>query len=39
MTTVYEFSNFKYNIEHTIDNTNFNPQDNYRLDYFLSKRT
>ena len=31
-------NNFKYNIEHTIDNTNFNPQDNYRLDYFLSKR-
>lgn len=28
----------KYNIEYTIDNSNFNPQDNYRLDYFLSKR-
>ena len=31
-------NNFKYNIEHTIDNTNFNLQDNYRLNYFLSKR-
>ena len=31
-------NNLKYNFEYTIDNTNFNPQDNYRLDYFLSKR-
>ena len=31
-------NNFKYNIEHTIDNSNFNTKDNYRLDYFLSKR-
>lgn len=31
-------NNLKYNIEHNIDNSNFNLQDNYRLDYFLSKR-
>jgi len=30
--------NNKYNIEHYIDNSNFNLKDNYRLDYFLSKR-
>ena len=28
----------KYNVEHTIDNSNFTIKDNYRLDYFLSKR-
>ena len=31
-------NNLKYNIEYTIDKSNFNLQDNYRLDYFLSKR-
>ena len=31
-------NNLKYNIEHTIDNSNFTTKDNYRLDYFLSKR-
>lgn len=31
-------NNLKYNVEHNIDNSNFNLQDNYRLDYFLSKR-
>lgn len=30
--------NNKYNIEHYVDNSNFNSKDNYRLDYFLSKR-
>lgn len=30
--------NNKYNIEHYIDNSNFDLYDNYRLDYFLSKR-
>ena len=30
--------NNKYNIEHYIDNTDFDLKDNYRLDYFLSKR-
>lgn len=30
--------NNKYNIEHHVDNTNFNLKNNYRLDYFLSKR-
>ena len=30
--------NNKYNIEHYIDNTSFDLKDNYRLDYFLSKR-
>ena len=30
--------NNKYNIEYHVDNTNFNLKDNYRLDYFLSKR-
>jgi hypothetical protein len=30
--------NNKYNIEYLIDNNNFNLKDNYRLDYFLSKR-
>ncbi len=28
----------KYNIEHYVDNSNFDLKDNYRLDYFLSKR-
>lgn len=32
-------SNNKYNIEYHVDNHNFNSKDNYRLDYFLSKRT
>ena len=32
-------SNNKYNIEYHIVNHNFNLKDNYRLDYFLSKRT
>lgn len=31
-------SNNKYNIEYYVDNNNFNLKDNYRLDYFLSKR-
>lgn len=31
-------NNLKYNVEYTIDNSNFNTKDNYRLDYFLSKR-
>lgn len=31
-------NNLKYNVEYQIDNNNFNLQDNYRLDYFLSKR-
>lgn len=31
-------SNNKYNITFHIDNSNFNLKDNYRLDYFLSKR-
>jgi hypothetical protein len=30
--------NNKYNIEYQIDNNNFNLKDNYRLDYYLSKR-
>ena len=30
--------NNKYNIEHYVDNYNFGLKDNYRLDYFLSKR-
>ena len=30
--------NLKYNIQYQIDNNNFNNKDNYRLDYFLSKR-
>ena len=30
--------NNKYNFETSIDNSQFNLQDNYRLDYFLSKR-
>lgn len=30
--------NNKYNIEYHVDNNNFNLRDNYRLDYFLSKR-
>lgn len=30
--------NNKYNIEYYIDSSNFNLKDNYRLDYFLSKR-
>ena len=28
----------KYNIEYYVDNSQFNLKDNYRLDYFLSKR-
>lgn len=32
-------SNNKYNIEYHVDNNNFSLKDNYRLDYFLSKRT
>ena len=28
----------KYDIQHLVDNNNFDLQDNYRLDYFLSKR-
>lgn len=31
--------NNKYNIEYHVDNNNFSLKDNYRLDYFLSKRT
>ena len=31
-------SNNKYNIKYHVDNHNFNSKDNYRLDYFLSKR-
>lgn len=30
--------NNKYNIQYYIDNSNFDLNDNYRLDYFLSKR-
>ena len=30
--------NNKYNIEYYTDNSNFSLKDNYRLDYFLSKR-
>jgi hypothetical protein len=30
--------NNKYNIEYQINNNNFNLKDNYRLDYYLSKR-
>ena len=30
--------NNKYNIGYHVDNTNFSLKDNYRLDYFLSKR-
>ena len=30
--------NNKYNIEHYVDNSNFNLKDNYRLDFYLSKR-
>lgn len=30
--------NNKYNIEHYVDNSNFNLNDNYRLDFYLSKR-
>lgn len=30
--------NNKYNIEHFVDNSNFDLKDNYRLDFFLSKR-
>lgn len=30
--------NNKYNIEYHVDNNNFNLKDNYRLNYFLSKR-
>lgn len=31
-------NNLKYNKQYQIDNSNFNLKDNYRLDYFLSKR-
>lgn len=31
-------NSYKYNINHYVDNANFNLKDNYRLDYFLSKR-
>ena len=31
-------SDNKYNIEYYVDNSQFNLKDNYRLDYFLSKR-
>ena len=31
-------NNLKYNVEYTIDNSNFAIKDNYRSDYFLSKR-
>lgn len=31
-------NNLKYNIQYQIDNSNFDLKDNYRLDYFLSKR-
>ena len=31
-------NNLKYNKKYQIDNSNFNLKDNYRLDYFLSKR-
>ena len=31
-------NSYKYNINHYVANTNFNLKDNYRLDYFLSKR-
>lgn len=31
-------NNLKYNQQYQIDNSNFNLKDNYRLDYFLSKR-
>lgn len=31
-------NSYKYNINHYVDNTNFNLKDNYRLDYFLAKR-
>ena len=32
-------NNLKYNVQFQIDNSNFDFNDNYRLDYFLSKRT
>ncbi len=35
---IVEKKNNKYNIEYHVDNHNFNSKDNYRLDYFLSKR-
>lgn len=31
-------NNLKYDVKYTIDNFNFTTKDNYRLDYFLSKR-
>ena len=31
-------NNLNYNNQYQVDNTNFNYKDNYRLDYFLSKR-
>ena len=31
-------NDLKYNLQYEIDNNNFNQKDNYRLDYFLSKR-
>lgn len=35
---IFVNSNNKYDIKYNIDNNNFNLKDNYRLDYFLSKR-
>ena len=35
---IYVNPNNKYNIEYYTDNSNFSLKDNYRLDYFLSKR-
>lgn len=34
---IYNY-NLKYNNQYKIDNSNFNLKDNYRLDYYLSKR-
>lgn len=31
-------NDLKYNLQYQVDNNNFNLKDNYRLDYFLSKR-
>lgn len=31
-------NNLKYNVQYQIDSSNFNLNDNYRLDYYLSKR-
>ena len=39
MTILYQANLYdNNNIEYNIDNSNFNIKDNYRLDYFLSKR-